>query len=439
VNPEQLGVGPPGKGGKAAATNNTSRESSFKSIITTGVMRIQALVFDDNGRRRLVQKEIPCNAVYMVATNAYQWHIPAAMQSRFSLYQYTTEKRKETNGLVGQMARTTHQPTADLLRRRVQRNQMLTAYIWWLIRVGILPRIEMSVVQMLLDSIFQRARFHNMNDSTECPRNAKRVLALVQSLVILDAIDKVFDLPAEQSPLHDKVFAPEHILEVGKHLVAKTEHLVFALGLEEHTYEDKILSHVLQFIRSDAMLDVSVERNRAKVANDQRVPMVKRLLHTETQLRYESDPEKRKDLEDELAILNVEIKRADTGVQADLRPYSECNTASVYDSATAQWLMLLPESDRMVTQHGFVASLAQRIHEGIHPKPQLEDIKAALYKLGKAPFLLLHSWPNPTIPPMPKGGLRIGWCIEQQCIWPVTCCLTWMHRETLSFTAFKRC
>lgn len=411
VIPSALGVHKE-KNGKASNSSNTDAESLIKDWLTTGKMRVQETVFID-GFRMIRMRESQCNCVVFMATNAYAATIPAPVLSRFSVLQYFNRFRKDTNGLLGQMGRVRNQAEATLLSLRWKRNQALACFILLLVRLNILPPINYSTAHVIISETLYKAQKRHLKN-TDNIRSYNRIIATVTSCVVLDAIDSVFDLPGTDAPLFNQPFEYDQIFLVAKHLIAKESHVTFAVGLEEHAYEDRTRKEVLLYIRN-AILGVS------QATNDEHMVKARAIYKLKSQT--ESLEDEKKTLEEKYSALEMsiteeakhqqpddddfimrqaelgdiqnEIKVVDTKLQPLIDQQKEADafrTANLKrhneDEATFQhdkgmWCIRIPglQTQTHSTWQAKTMALASRIHNFIHPKPQLEDVRTVLFTL----------------------------------------------------------
>lgn len=139
------------------------------------------------------------------------------------------------------------------LQNRYKRTQALAALAFQMICAGVLPEIEMSAAYIVISEVLKQAGSIGLPD-TDDVRNYERVTFIVESCVVLEAIDIVFD--SEVSPIADgEKFDYGHMLLLAPYLRATTEHCVFALGFLSDQYESPIQSNVLQ-----SLVEVFFER-----------------------------------------------------------------------------------------------------------------------------------------------------------------------------------
>ena len=381
-------------------------------------MRVQSLVIV-NGVRHVTQQKVPCNCVVFMASNEHANSVPPAMASRFSLLRFQNKFRADTNGLTGQMGRTRNDAEADLLTRRMRRTQMLSCLIFKLIQTNILKKIDMTVAHILIPQTLELAGKRHLR-GTENIRHYKRITYLVESLVILDAIDKVFDSP--DSPLLNAPWDIEHIFHVEKHLVAKEKHITYAFGIEEHSFEDKIAHDVITYLRDEIVAVRAAENERLvcesdkfviqKHANERDEKEIEihrnRIQQLQTFIQRKENMEdadvatandaeeayhlqkKIAAIEERLVLGREEFARLEQVRLSNL--HSAYHVGSTFDFATGEWCVSIPAAERSGSGGGHgghganmgqkVSSLAAKIHAGILPKPQLEDIRTALFQLA---------------------------------------------------------
>jgi hypothetical protein len=219
IKPEQIGAN------CKKQSNGVSNEGDlalFKSILTSGKASVQELLIDPVTKERVLRlTERDCRSVYLAAANV----MPHS-------------DRQDGPGLAARLGRDQSlNPSMIMFATKMQRNQYLHALVNMLIHVKILEPVKMAVGHILLGAVLERAKAKNAS-KTDDARHYNRTMFICHSLVVESAIDTLFDLP--DSPLRDLPWAPQHILLIEKHLVCKTEHIVMAIGMTEHQWEDRV-------------------------------------------------------------------------------------------------------------------------------------------------------------------------------------------------------
>lgn len=408
VVPSALGIKDSHGKNKNKQTSNTDAESILKDQLTTGIMRVQVAVPCPDGIRRLQWQEVQCNCCVFMATNAYASSICDPMISRFSVLQYQNKFRADTNGLIGQMGRMKNEVEATLLKCRMMRTQMLVALVFSLIREHVLCEINMSIAHLVISETLTLAGKKHLRHTNNI-RDYRRITYMVMPCVVIDALDKVFDLPNDQSPLHGKTWEIDHIFEVEKHLVAKENHITFAMGLEEHAFEDKVTNEILIHLR-DNIMQIDPEKNeRWSVVAFDLIELPKKIEDVKVkQLQLEQQKQgieqavpppdvdmceheivssdqlaailvEQISLAADLVDLEVKLEGAKAVERDALHDYEHGKAFFRYDTAT--WVLAIPGFDKHYNHWSRINAIAARIHGVIYPKPQLDDIFTSLATL----------------------------------------------------------
>jgi len=258
VNPAMLGI-QNGQSGhsKSGETANTEMEALIKAWLTNG--RMNASVLDTSmGRMNAVTAEIESRveSVVSMCSNAPLKNVPHAMATRFDTVVYQNRDRLEGGGLQGKanyVSNPMQQTAEQVFITRMRRNQALTAIIFQMVYVGILPSIDMTVARVIFSKTLDLAKKAGMT-GVEDIRNFERLEMICRVLVVWDAISIVWDskdsplrhYDEEQQRWHFKPHDIKHFLYVARYLRSTVDHATFAIGLLQNQFEDEITHSVLE-------------------------------------------------------------------------------------------------------------------------------------------------------------------------------------------------
>lgn len=165
----------------------------------------------------------------------------AAMLQRFWVNVWGEQDCSEDGpNMLATNART-HDPAVkkafEAMKLFWRRNQMLLCEIQLRIATGVMVDVNFKACGLFFGMVgaHMKATNHiNMSDN----RKFERFKAIVRVLVIMDAIDLVWD--SALSPIKEVPHMLTHLLLVEKHLVATKEHAIFAIGLLSNQWEDTL-------------------------------------------------------------------------------------------------------------------------------------------------------------------------------------------------------
>jgi hypothetical protein len=238
LRPTELGIST-GPGGRDSGTSDAA--SMLKSMLTGGYMVVQSMKWDEKGDRVAVSKKIPVRSPHWYAFNFPLTLIEPALRSRFLCIQVESLDRTDTDGLLAltsSEASGERKMAWDLIVGRFQLHQARAHAVWDYIQCGFLPDVSMDVVMnTVVDATLKEGATSGMDNCSD-KRRKKLLVRFIKQLVILDAVDKVFDAPMSRLKFYD--FSPHHYLELAPHLVAQTRHVAFAFGLMKDSFEDNV-------------------------------------------------------------------------------------------------------------------------------------------------------------------------------------------------------
>ena len=227
----------------------------------------------DDGRRVFVQEKQLCRCAYWWNMNITFAALPDSCKSRCHCKEETSRDRGvlDNGGLLDIVAGNDNRPNIKQelrknLSTRMKRTQMLFWFVAKLIDVGILREIDMRVARLFAVNLL-RAGHKGVRNGNDV-RRMQRLFMLVRALVVLGAIDALFDDPL--SSIANRPWQPAYFLLLRKYLVAKTEHVSMAFGLMHDQYENPVIDQV-----ESALIELIKDRMTEHVHGD--VPNV---IHT---------------------------------------------------------------------------------------------------------------------------------------------------------------
>lgn len=385
-----LGINRLGANGKAAATSGSDGEAIFKVKLTRGKMNVKYPLLAADGTRKTVESEVDCNSVYFIACNNEWSEIPPAMKSRFHCKAIQAHDRTDGGGLKGKSQKNPHMhfnETKRNLVQRMRRNQALCARVMSLIRCGILRDVDMTAANIIFQQVLDEAAKAGM--STDDVRSYERLTYLTETVVILDAIDIIFD--SELSPLDmTGRFNDEQLLLLEPYLCSNIEHAVFVLGLLKDQYENVIVQNVItNFTNKDNLFGRAREAHKNK-ENERlstylptRIPdhsITGRPGNTvQTQFQpLTASPWKHYN-EDYLiaefprhhTIVRVDAQNNNSNNNNGLRRNNNNNNTTTTTTTTSGF-------NRTYQQHELIKMLALDMHPRMEPRPTMEDLVFAL-------------------------------------------------------------
>lgn len=244
------------QGNKTKSAVSSDKENLVKTMLTETETVLLTCAVEPNRHGERIRTD--CCSICVFAMNDPTNAFPAPILDRCVVTVWpSSESAGRTTDNVTMLARNARvndpavQSALQTLRTYWQRTQMLVAEIGYRIAAGIIKDITMEACTILFGMIAARAKSaHALN--MDNPRHFYRWKTLLSVLVIIDAIDLVWDGP--ESPFADDVpHENEHFLAVEKHLVARIEHGVMALGLISQQWEDGLKQRVLSAMRKKKM------------------------------------------------------------------------------------------------------------------------------------------------------------------------------------------
>ncbi len=252
--------------GAAATAGSTGegneRASQLKAQISDGEYGYDALNMEEGGVRRSDRRVVKCRGTWFYAANTAAENIPVALLSRF-LVEDVSGKQRDDITLDALMAKAGQlQGNQKASWEAVCQRAQLTHFRCWMVwkcynRLGF-PPIDTSAVDALVSNVKSRLARSGLGiNKPDQVRNGERLSKYIRQLVVMDAIDTVFDGPT--SHLKDRLFHPYQLIELKKHLVAKTRHATIAFGLCARQWEDPIRDAV------QAQIVQWVKENKTKI------------------------------------------------------------------------------------------------------------------------------------------------------------------------------
>jgi hypothetical protein len=378
-------------GGKRQPTAGTDIESMLKLKLTRGKMIAKILVIDpDTGERKTLEIEVDCNTVMNFASNENQSSINPAMLSRFAIRVFQYKDRPDAGGLLGKMQSSASRPLAKMRRDRIyrlQRNQAVTAMIFYLIDAEILAPIDLTAANIIFSEVMKRGKALGLT-GTDDVRNFERLCFEVEVLVIWDAIDILFD--SEVSPFEGKAFNWTDLLMFEPYLKATVEHCTFALGLLHDQFESDVVKNVVRTLKETAFARAVLADKTKK----EPYPGVEREIQLE-----EHEFAKKYGRGDNGQAFHAYCSERQDKIAAN-REFRESSNA-LYFVITYPPVSIVPTSsggsssapprriiqDKLTwTKDELVTKLSQELHVKMSPRPQLEDLRHALDLLTALPI-----------------------------------------------------
>lgn len=241
-------------GNNQAGTSNGVEECLLKKRMTGGIMSYVRQVRTEAG---FVSEEaqVVCNSVLLCCTNAKAREVPKPLLTRFNVMQFQTRQRADGQDITIKFIRpesASLQFKERQLQTRFRRNQYLVMMTMIMVHVGILAPIDKFVANTIFHLVLKKANKRGLPNTT-CPRAFQRLGYYVETLVVWDAIDLLYD--SEQSPLRNKPHELEDLLLLERHLYSRVEHGVWTLGSNVHNYENAVRANVLQTLQEQFFTD----------------------------------------------------------------------------------------------------------------------------------------------------------------------------------------
>lgn len=246
-----LGVNPANRGG--AAVGSSDVENMIKAWLTSMTSSIATVEMEPKRSGVTIEAESSC--VCHFALNDPSSLFPAAILARFHVVNSSEQDSStdQTGLLTTDLMARCSEPAVRAANYAIKvywhRNQVLCAEIMYRLAAGVLEDISYEGVTIffgLLAAHMKRTRNINMDD----PRKFSRFKSIVTTLVVLDAIDLVWD--SKLSPFGpDEKHHIDHFMLVEKHLVALKKHAIFALGLLSNQWEDPVRVAVLATLSAE--------------------------------------------------------------------------------------------------------------------------------------------------------------------------------------------
>ena len=270
AQPSQFGIGTRETGSFGSNASNPQAEDSyaaFKARTSEGFYMTSTVKFNEEGRRVHAEERQLCRSAQWWAMNVGLTTLPDSAQSRCHCREATARDRHahDNGGLLDIVAGSDNRPAIKQeiwsdLAVRMKRTHMLFWFVAKLIYVGILPEVDMRVARLFAVNLL-RGKHKGVRNGNDV-RRMQRLFMLIRTLVVLSAIDALFDDP--MSPIAHRPWQPAYFLLLRKYLVAKTEHVSMAFGLMHDQYENPVIDKV-----EKALIDLirvnSTEHRRADV------------------------------------------------------------------------------------------------------------------------------------------------------------------------------
>jgi hypothetical protein len=250
MQPALLGV-QQGKSGHNNSGGYSTMDNVFKNSLTSGKYYHRRQVKDpETGLWKSEEVLAEVNCVYICGMNLSISELPFPMASRFHCKQMQTLVRKDGGGLLGKMQPNTNAGFKVVQRewqRRLRRTHALAAFLGYMIYSQVLPPINMTVCVTIFPEILRQAGKAGI-PNWDHARHLERVSANVESLVLLEAIDIVFDSEQALVP-PDTPFSMSQLLLCKPYLRATLDHVVMAIGLLSDQYEQPIQRNVIKTLK----------------------------------------------------------------------------------------------------------------------------------------------------------------------------------------------
>jgi hypothetical protein len=205
-------------------------------------------------------------ACFFMATNENGNNISEPIQTRVHMSRFTDIHRSGSGSKSSKKSNQTPDSIAanEAFITRARRTQALMKKIYNMQTANILPPVEIKIAEIILDDIENESKKMGCTTDIKNTRKRLRLIYLIEVLVMIDAIDCVFD--TEYSEIQNQPFSHNQMLLVRKYLVATQEHISIALGLLSSAYEDPTLHGIIETCKSK-LFDQAIKA-RHKELND---------------------------------------------------------------------------------------------------------------------------------------------------------------------------
>lgn len=246
----------------------------WKNLLTKGELTFSVVVIGPDGVRRNEIQTVKVNNVFVIATNAYFSQIPSAINSRFVTVTYQNDERPDRGGVAAKVSGESlvSDQAAELAQYRWQRDQVFTAKMAYFTKGVACAGLKLdtsaaeAVFAIVADAASREPSLRGFDDV----RKIEQLKYLTQPLANIEAHHIVFD--SELSTVKDLDWHPVHFLQLMPYWRTTVEHAVFAIGLIEHQFEDKIKINVLQTLISNIFTEEATSAPTGLITADSYIP-----------------------------------------------------------------------------------------------------------------------------------------------------------------------
>lgn len=257
--PSMLDIGNPGTGTGANKKQSSDVAAAMKLKLTRSKITHKLLMMDPvTAKRTTMDLEIEYNTVMFFASNDHASDVSLPMLSRFHYKTFQQAKERDDHGGVMTKMQVNADPKFNRVKQsliyRMQRNQALVAIVYYMIEGGILAPIDLTVAYIVFYEVMKLAREKGLS-GTDDVRNFERLCFVAEVLVILEAIDTVFDSELSPFIIRDddgkptkeyKTFEWRDMLIIEPYLKASVETCTIALGLLHDQFENEVTKNVVK-------------------------------------------------------------------------------------------------------------------------------------------------------------------------------------------------
>ena len=238
---------PPSMIGIGVKDESDDRVAMTKALITSGKLTFSALRFDADGKRITEKQTIDVNNLLVGATNANFADLSDPIKSRFITVTVQNNERIQNGGGAADKVSSVNKAItacAEKARLRWKRDQYLTAKTAYFLKgVSCMLQLNSEASEAVMKVIAHHAtEDHHLRGLGDGTRKLEQLGFLTTSLACLEANHVVFD--SDLCTFQDMEDHPTHFLQLVPYWRTTQEHAVFALGLLEHQFENKIAQNV---------------------------------------------------------------------------------------------------------------------------------------------------------------------------------------------------
>lgn len=257
--PSMLDIGNPGTGTGPNNKAPSDVATAMKLKLTRGKIIHKILVLDPLTLKRVtIDLDVEYNTAMFFASNNHAKEVSLAMLSRFHWKTFQQAKDRDDHGGVMAKMQTNTDPKFNKVKQsliyRMQRNQAVVSMVYYMIEGGILAPVDLTVAHIVFYEVMKLAREKGLT-GTDDVRNFERLCFVAEVLVIMEAIDTLFD--SELSPFITqdengrptnkyKRFEWRDMLLIEPYLKASVETCTIALGLLHDQFENAVVKNVVK-------------------------------------------------------------------------------------------------------------------------------------------------------------------------------------------------